>query len=118
MDSFNVRCLLQVDFAVVKYVTKIATQCRGYNPDHANVHCVTSYTVNVKISEEATYTAVCGTDSCPQLFTGNSDTGNRDTVVTNDFDWPIAARFVRLYPQSWLHWMAMRWELYGCDSLN
>ena len=110
---------MQVDLADVKYVTKIATQCRGNNPAHFNVHCVTSYTVHVKLSDAATYTAVCGADiSCPQLFTGNSNTGNRDTVVTNEFDWPIAARFVRVYPQSWLNWVAVRWELYGCDSLN
>ena len=111
---------MQVDLADVKYVTQIATQCRGNNPDHIHVnwHCVTSYTVHVKLSDAATYTAVCGVDSCPQLFRGNSNTGNRDTVVTNEFDWPIAARFVRLNPQSWIGWISLRWEVYGCDSLS
>ena len=67
------------------------------------------------------YTTVCGTDSCPQLFTGNEntdnwdDTSDVDVVVTNDFDWPIAARFVRLNPQSWVYHIATRWEVYGCD---
>ena len=112
---------MQVDLADVKYVTKIATQCRGKNPDHIHVnwHCVTSYSVQVKTSEGAAYTDVCGVGiSCPQLFTGNSNTGNRDTVVTNEFDWTIAARFVRLNPNTWESHIAARWEIYGCDHLN
>ena len=99
----------------VKYLNKVATQCRAtFTPKQ----CVTSYYVKVKITSDDDYTAVCGTDSCPQLFTGNDPTLDLETVVTNEFDWPIAARFVRLYPQSWLNWVALRWEVYGCDTLN
>ena len=108
------RTIFQVDLAEVKYLTKIATQCR------ANfVRCVTSYYVKTAsaTSDDTSFTAVCGADSCPQLFTGNEDTSNPNAVVTNEFDWPIAARFVRLNPQSWLHHIALRWELYGCDDV-
>ena len=96
----------------VKYLTKIATQCHG-----DIVHCVTSYYVKTAIAADDDFTAVCGTDSCPQLFTGNEDRSDLDAVVTHEFDWPIAARFVRLNPQSWVHAVSLRWELYGCDSL-
>ena len=91
-------------------MTKIATQCRGDVPQ-----CVSSYYVKVASAADDVFTAVCGAESCPQLFTGNEDTANLDAVVTNDFDWPIAARFVRLNPQSWINGLTMRWEVYGCD---
>ena len=97
----------------MKYLKKIATQCRGDLPD-----CVSSYYVKIASDADDDYTAVCGTNSCPQLFTGNDDTGDLETVVTNEFDWPIAARFVRLNPQSWTDRIALRWEVYGCDSLD
>ena len=100
----------QVDLIEVRYLTKIATQCRGDSRQ-----CVSSYYVMIASAADDDYTAVCGTDSCPQLFTGNEDTANLDAVVTNEFDWPIAARFVRLNPQSWISWIGLRWEVYGCD---
>ena len=64
------------------------------------------------------FTAVCGTENCPQLFTGNEDTSDLDAVVTNEFDWPVQAQLVRLNPQSWLGGIALRWEVYGCDSVS
>ena len=77
-----------------------------------------SYYVKVKCADEDDYTAVCGTSSCPQLFTGNDPTRDRDAVVTNEFDLPIAARFVRLNPQSWEFHISLRWEIYGCDTVS
>ena len=102
-----------MDLAAVNYLSKIATQCRS-----SFMQCVTSYYVKVKITSDDVYTAVCGTGSCPKLFTGNDPTRDLETVVTNEFDWPIAARFVRLNPQTWNNHIAMRWEIYGCDQLN
>ena len=61
---------------------------------------------------------VCGTGGCPQLFTGNDPTRDHETVAANEFDWPIAARFVRLNPRSWFDHITLRWEIYGCDSVN
>ena len=106
----------QVDLGAVKYLSKIATQCRSAS--RYPTQCVTSYYVNVKSDADDDYTAVCGTDSCPQLFTGNDPTRDEETVATNEFDWPIEARFVRLNPQSWAHSISLRWEIYGCDSVN
>ena len=99
---------------MVRYLQKVATQCLGYK---AYPNCVTSYYVKVASDAGDAYTDVCDTGSCPQLFTGNDPTRDRDDVVTNDFDWPIAARFVRLNPQSWNNQIALRWEIYGCDSV-
>ena len=104
---------MQVDLQQIKYVVKIATQCRG---DHTE--CVSSYYVKVASSAaDDDYTAVCGMEGCPQLYTGNEDTSELDAVVYNEFDWPIAARFVRLNPQSWNMHIAVRWEIYGCDNV-
>ena len=99
----------------VKYLNKVATQCRAtYTPKQ----CVTSYYVKVKITSADDYTDVCGTGSCPQLFPGNDPTRHHEAVATNEFDWPIAARFVRLNPQVWYGHIALRWEIYGCDQFN
>ena len=102
-----------MDLAAVNYLSKIATQCRS-----AYMQCVTSYYVKVKIASDDDYTTVCGTDSCPQLFPGNDPTLDWEALVTNEFDWPIAARFVRLNPQSWFGVVSMRWEIYGCEDIN
>ena len=99
-----------------KYLSRIATQCRG--DEIAGTQCVTSYYVKVSsTSADDGFTDVCGFESCPQLFIGNEDQVDADNVVTNEFDWPIAARFVRLNPQGYLLYMTLRWEVYGCDIL-
>ena len=96
----------------IKYIVKIATQCRGVFPE-----AVSSYYVKVSsTTADDDFTDVCGFESCPQLFIGNEDQIDADNVVTNEFDWPIAARFVRLNPQTWYGHISLRWELYGCDD--
>ena len=99
----------------MRHLRKVATQCRS---DYVVVQCITSY--YVKVSSAAAgddFTAVCGADNCPQLFTGNDPSRDWDDVVANEFDWPVAARFVRLNPQSWFYHMSTRWEIYGCDDV-
>ena len=106
------------------HLTAIATQCRKTSWSGADDQCVTSYYVNVAstaataAADDDDFTAVCGTDSCPQLFTGNAVMETQEPVVRNEFDWPIAARFVRLNPQSWYNHISLRWELYGCDNVD
>lgn len=46
-----------------------------------------------------------------QMFQGNDDD---DTVVRNNFNYPIVARYVRINPQRWHNFISMRIELYGC----
>ena len=107
--------IIQVELPTVKLLSKIATQCRN---DPYRMQCVTSYYVKVTSTADDDYATVCGTHSCPQLFTGNDPALDQETVVTNEFDWPIAARFVRLNPQSWAGHITLRWEIYGCDQFN
>ncbi|XP_019635477.1 PREDICTED: fibronectin-like, partial [Branchiostoma belcheri] len=47
------------------------------------------------------------------VFAGNTDTKN---PVTNLLENPVDARFVRIYPQSWYHYIAMRMEILGCST--
>ena len=46
-------------------------------------------------------------------FYANND---RNTIVCNSFS-PLVARFVRLYPQTWVNHTSLRWEVYGCDTV-
>ena len=106
---------MQVDLGGIKHLSEIATQCRAAFSDLI-AHCVTSYYVYTKSYTNDDFAPVCGNDQvCPRLFTGNQATDNLDLVVVNTFDWLIAARYVRLNPQSWVNLVSMRWELYGCD---
>ena len=49
----------------------------------------------------------------PQTFLGNT---NRNTLVTHTFTTPIYARFVRIFPLTWVYHNSMRLELYGCKE--
>ena len=49
-----------------------------------------------------------------QDFAGNTDP---DTVVYNDLNPPIRARYIRFQPVSWYDWITMRVELYGCQGI-
>ena len=46
-----------------------------------------------------------------QAFPGNKDGNN---IVTNRFDTPIIARYIRINPTRWRDRISMRLELYGC----
>ena len=49
----------------------------------------------------------------PQNFSGNAD---KDTVVKQELDPPIVARFLRIYPLEYHNYPALRLELYGCAA--
>lgn len=46
-----------------------------------------------------------------QVFQGNTD---KDTVVSHVFPQHISARYIRIWPETWINRVAMRIELYGC----
>ncbi|XP_029201065.2 EGF-like repeat and discoidin I-like domain-containing protein 3 [Acropora millepora] len=48
-----------------------------------------------------------------KTFDGNSD---QNTVVYNELNPPINARFIRFRPTLWNNYIAMRVELYGCHG--
>ena len=49
----------------------------------------------------------------PQNFSGNAD---MDTVVKQELEPPIIARFLRIYPLNYQTFPALRLELYGCAA--
>ena len=48
-----------------------------------------------------------------QVFDGNKD---QDTVVYNELNPPITARYIRFRPVDWHGHISMRVELYGCQG--
>ena len=46
-------------------------------------------------------------------FGGNSD---KDTPVTNIFNSPVRARFIRIHPTQWNNKISMRFEVLGCEG--
>ena len=48
------------------------------------------------------------------MFDGNDDS---DTIVVNQVNHPIKARFVRLLPVEWHNHISMRIEIYGCPGI-
>ncbi|XP_071796193.1 uncharacterized protein [Asterias amurensis] len=51
--------------------------------------------------------------STPQTFIGNTD---RNTPVTNIFQQPIQARYIRIRPTAWIGLPVLRIELLGCRA--
>ena len=97
---------IQADLGAVRRVEKVATQGR---PDFD--HWVTSYRFAYSV-DGLTYHFILSNTGSEQIFAGNSD---RDTVVENTFDMAVAARYVRVYPQTWHTGLSIRWEVYGRD---
>lgn len=48
-----------------------------------------------------------------QTFAGNKD---RYTVVAHDLNPPIRTRFLRIVPEEWQSYIALRAEFYGCKT--
>ncbi|XP_019622320.1 PREDICTED: lactadherin-like [Branchiostoma belcheri] len=98
---------LQVDLGEMKRVT--GTIIQGRNRDE---QWVTSY--KLRYSADGTvWTTYAGSDGSDMVFPGNAD---MNTPVTNLLDNPIAARYVRFYPQTWHIHMSMRVEILGCST--
>ena len=48
-----------------------------------------------------------------QVFVGNTD---ENTIVYNELNGSIVARYVRFQPTAWHNHISMRVELYGCKG--
>ena len=105
-DENTVGEYIQADFVQLQQIQAIATQGRADTN-----YWVTSYKFAYS-TDGVTYHYVENADGSDRVFVGNSD---RNTVVENGLDVPIVARFVRLYPQTYPRWIALRWEVYGCS---
>ncbi|XP_071795635.1 uncharacterized protein [Asterias amurensis] len=81
---------------------------QGYPYDY---YWVTQY--QVQYSNDSTAWLYVNGDSTPQTFVGNTD---RNTPVTNIFQQPIQARYIRIRPTAWIGWPDLRIELIGCRA--
>ena len=104
--SKSIGQFIQADLGTVRRVERLATQGR-----RENAQWVTSYKFAYS-ADGLTYHFILGGTGSERVFAGNSD---RDTVVEKIFDVAVAARYVRVYPQTWHNTMTMRWEIYGRD---
>ena len=99
---------IQADFGTVRRVEKVKTQGWFSN---AIYYWVTSYRFAYS-TDGTSYTFVSNPDGSDTVFTGNTD---HNTVVQNDFNPALVARYVRLHPQTWNRAIALRWDVTGCD---
>ncbi|PFX15365.1 G-protein coupled receptor GRL101 [Stylophora pistillata] len=101
---------LQIDLrSLFVTVTGVATQ--GRSGWRRNWQWVTHYMLQFcDDGENFTFFKELGKSEAKN-FSGNSDS---NTVVHNDLNPPIRARYVRFLPQSWHKHISMRVELYGC----
>ena len=97
---------IQADLGTVRRIESIATQGRQDSGQWVQTYRFT-YSV-----DGSSYTAIADEQGSDVIFTGNTDS---NTIVTNDLETAIVARYVRLYPMSWYSHMSMRWDVYGCE---
>ncbi|XP_045603868.1 neurexin-4 [Procambarus clarkii] len=100
---------LEVDLGNTMNITAIATQGREESNEY-----VTAYTIEYG-RDGTLFSIVKGFDGSVGAFPGNND-GN--TVVTNLFDTPIIARYIRIKPTRWRDRISLRLEVYGCKYVS
>ena len=94
---------LQIDLDKPQKVTGVVTQGRGnYN------RWVTTFKVMVSQTGESWKYVECG-----RVFDGNK---NRNSIVKNVFDYPVKARYVRIYPETSYYGFDMRAGVLLCES--
>ncbi|XP_028518871.1 lactadherin [Exaiptasia diaphana] len=93
---------IQVDLLQLTRITAIATQGCAKCDEWV-------ITYSLQYSDDGTsFSDYEGGKTLP----GNSD---RSTVVKNNLDPPITARYIRLLPKKYKSFMTIRLELYGCQ---
>merc|ERR1739838_137951 len=107
-DTYRVGEWLQVDLESNRKILGVATQgARG------NSCCyTTTYKLEVKKEEQQSFDTISDDEGNVKIFNGN--VAGDDSVVKNELDQPIIARFVRIFPLTWKDQPAIRWELYLC----
>ncbi|XP_019571636.2 coagulation factor VIII [Rhinolophus sinicus] len=99
---------LQVDFQKTMKVTGITTQG------------VKSLLTSMYVKEFLISSSQDGHNWTPFLQNGKVKVfqGNQDsfTPVLNSLDPPLLTRYLRIHPQSWVHQIALRLEVLGCEA--
>ncbi|CAL4184396.1 unnamed protein product, partial [Meganyctiphanes norvegica] len=97
---------IMVTFPKRRKVTKLATQGKQNTREFVSEFWV-------QFSDDGDYwTTYRDLVGNPKAYAGNKDGNN---VVTNTFETPIIARYVRIKPTRWRDRISLRMELYGCD---
>merc|ERR1739838_437964 len=98
---------LQVDLESNRKIFGVATQgARG------NSCCYTkTFKLEYKTEEQQSFDTIGDDEGNVKIFNGNAD---NDSVVKNNLDQSITARFVRISPLTWHGAPVIRWELYLC----
>nr|ACO95359.1 coagulation factor VIII isoform a precursor (predicted) [Dasypus novemcinctus] len=99
---------LQVDFQKTMRVTGIATQ--GVKS------LLTSMYVKeflISSSQDGHHWTLFLHNGKVKVFQGNQDSF---TPVVNSLDPPLLTRYLRIHPQSWVHQIALRLEVLGCEA--
>ncbi|KAL9955598.1 hypothetical protein ACROYT_G036941 [Oculina patagonica] len=97
---------LQVDFGVETQITRIATQGR-----QDGNQWVKEYTL--RYSTDGSYFQQYQPKGFTKTFVANTD---RYAVVSHDLEPPIRARYLRIIPEEWQTYIALRAEFYGCKT--
>ncbi|XP_078346610.1 uncharacterized protein LOC144631901 [Oculina patagonica] len=97
---------LQVNFGRETQITGIATQ--GY---YNSLRYVKSYTL--QYSHDGSSFKQYQPESHTKIFSGNND---QNGIIRYDLIPPITAKYIRIIPESWYAYIAMRVELYGCRA--
>uniref|UniRef100_A0A8C5VFG6 Coagulation factor VIII n=2 Tax=Microcebus murinus TaxID=30608 RepID=A0A8C5VFG6_MICMU len=99
---------LQVDFQKTIKVTGITTQ--GVKS------LLTSMYVKeflISSSQDGQHWTLFFQNGKVKVFQGNQDSF---TPVVNSLDPPLLTRYIRIHPQSWVHQIALRLEVLGCEA--
>ncbi|XP_077000896.1 coagulation factor VIII isoform X4 [Tamandua tetradactyla] len=99
---------LQVDFQKTMRVTGVATQ--GVKS------LLTSMYVKeflISSSQDGHHWTLFLHNGKVKVFQGNQDSF---TPVLNSLDPPLLTRYLRIHPQSWVHQIALRMEVLGCEA--
>ncbi|XP_011716757.2 coagulation factor VIII isoform X4 [Macaca nemestrina] len=99
---------LQVDFQKTMKVTGITTQ--GVKS------LLTSMYVKeflISSSQDGHHWTLFFQNGKVKVFQGNQDSF---TPVVNSLDSPLLTRYLRIHPQSWVHQIALRIEVLGCEA--
>lgn len=99
---------LQVDFQKTMKVTGITTQ--GVKSLLTNMY-VKEFLISS--SQDGHHWTLFFQNGKVKVFQGNQDSF---TPVVNSLDSPLLTRYLRIHPQSWVHQIALRIEVLGCEA--
>merc|ERR1739838_1107613 len=107
-NPYRVGEWLQVDLESNRKILGVATQ--GHRD---NSCCYTkTFKLEYKTEEQQSFDTIRDDEGNVKIFNGNVAGG--DSVVKNNLDQPITARFVRISPLTWQGAPYIRWGLYLC----